>query len=199
MIARLALIGLMLAAGASQAAPGTSMKGWELYSWADPACSAKPQLHSAPNPDAVCYVLLPGTNRLKAAPEIKKAALKRAELDAKLATLAKGEELFWMVGDVTTSNQFDQPSTRPDDPRHELVTAIQRLGLKLTITPVPPNVGTITMAADGTVTLMLRSLPPGPIAETLVKYAPGDAHYKDAVDHVGGLKPGETKMLPPWP
>jgi hypothetical protein len=199
MIARLVLIGVLLVAGAAGAAPAQSMKGWELYSWFDLACSAKPQLQSAPNPDSVCYALLPGTNRLKTAPEIKKAPLKRADLEAKLAGLAKGDELFWTVGDVTTSNQFDQPSARSDDPRHELLTVIQRLGLKLAITPVPPNVGTITMAADGTLTLILRSLPPGPIAETVLQYKPGDAKYKETLDHVGGLKPGETKMLPPWP
>lgn len=175
------------------------MKGWEIYSWFDTGCSARPQVNSAPNPDSVCFALLPGTNRLKTAPEIKKTPLKRAEFEQKLAALAKGTELFWTVGDVTTSHQFDQPKPTPGDPRREVVKTIERLGLTLSITPVPPNVGTITMAADRGIVLHLRSLPPGPIAETVASYKPTDAKYKEMIDHVGGLAPGETKMLPPWP
>jgi hypothetical protein len=112
--------------------------------------------------------------------------------------MAKGTELFWTVGDVTTSNQFDQPGKAIGDPRRDVVTTIESLGLKVSITPVPPNVGTITMAADRSIALRLRSLPPGPIAETTASYKPGDATYKEMIDHVGGLAPGETKMLPPW-
>ena len=28
---------------------------------------------------------------------------------------------------------------------------------------------------------------------------PGDSTYQPIIDHVGGLKPGETKSIPPWP
>jgi hypothetical protein len=198
MTVRLALLALVLGTGVARADP-SSMKGWEVYSGFDLTCSAKPQLHSAPNADSVCFALLPGTNRLKTAPEVKKAPLRRAEFEHELAALPKGAELSWTVGDVTTSFQFDQPSSRPDDPRGELVKQIARLGLKLAIVPVPPNVGTITMAADGKIDLVLRTLPPGPVGETLLHYAPTDAKYKQMIDHVGGLKPGETKLLPPWP
>ena len=92
-----------------------------------------------------------------------------------------------------------QPKPAPGDPRREVVKTIEKLGLKLSITPVPPNVGTITMADDHGIVLHLRSLPPRPIAETMVSYKPSDAKYKEMIDHVGGLAPGETKMLPPWP
>lgn len=185
MIARLAFLLVVLATGLAHA---DSMKGWELYSWADPSCA-----------DKVCFALLPGTNRLKAAPEIKKAKLALADLKQKLAGLKRGEELFWTLGDVTTSNQFDQPSSSATDARTQVVKEAARLGLKLSITPPPPNVGTITMFADKSIEMKLRSLPPGPIAETLVRYKPTDARYKESIDHVGGLAPGETKMLPPWP
>jgi hypothetical protein len=196
MIGKLTVLVLALAIGSAQA---DSMKGWEIYSWPDVACSATPQVHSAINPDSVCFALLPGTNRLKTAPEIKKTPLKLADIKQKLASLKRGEEVFWTVGDVTTSNQFDEPSASPVDARRRVVQEIDRLGLKLTIVPPPPNVGTITMFADRSIELRLRSLPPGPIAETLVRYKPGDAKYKESIDHVGGLAPGETKMLPPWP
>jgi hypothetical protein len=176
-----------------------SMKGWELYSWPEMACSASLQVHSAPNADSVCFALLPGTNRRKTVAEIKKTPLKLADIKHKLASLKRGEEVFWTLGDVTTSNQFDLPSSVPTDVRRKVVQEIDRLGLKLTIVPPPPNVGTLTMFADRSIELRLRSLPPGPIAETLVRYKPGDAKYKESIDHVGGLAPGETKMLPPWP
>ena len=191
---RLALAMLVLIVGS--AAAETSMKGWEIYSWPDKACAADSK---HPGPDAVCFALLPGTNRMKSAPEIKKAPLSLAELVKRLGTLTKGEELFWTVGDTPTSNQFDQPTTSPTDPRRKVVDTAAKLELKLSITPVPPNVGTITMAADGSIELHLRSLPPGPIAETVVRYKPGDAKYKDMIAHVGGLAVGDTKMLPPWP
>ena len=176
-----------------------SMKGWELYSWLDASCSASPRVHAAISADSVCFALLPGTSRMKAAPEIKKARVKLAELEQKLAALERAEQVFWTLGDVTTSNQFDQPSSAPNDVRRSVVEEIGRLGLKLTIVPPPPNVGMIRMFADRTIELRLRSLPPGPIAETLVRYKPGDASYKESIDHVGGLSPNETKMLPPWP
>jgi len=196
MIGRLVVFGFALTIGSARA---DSMKGWELYSWQDMACSASPQVHSAINPDSVCFALLPGTNRLKTAAEIKKAPLKLADIKQKLASLKRGEEVFWTLGEVTTSNQFDQPSSSPIDVRRKLVQEIDKLGLKLTIVPPPPNVGTITMFADRSIELKMRSLPPGPIAEALFRYKPGDAKYKESIDHVGGLKPGETKMLPPWP
>jgi len=176
----------------------TSMKGWEVYSWSDRACAAGSK-HEVTGAETVCFALLPGTNRMKGAAEIKKTPLKLAEIERKLEALDKGEEVFWTVGDTPTSNQFDQPTKDASDPRQQLVHTIGRLGLKLSITPRPPDVGTISMAADRTIELRLRSRPPGPIAETLLRYRPGDARYREMIGHVGGLSPGETKLVPPWP
>jgi hypothetical protein len=60
------------------------------------------------------------------------------------------------------------------------------------------SIGVATMTADGVITLRLRSLPPGPIAEATMRYAPGDPKYADVVTHFGGLAPGETEPLRPW-
>ena len=60
------------------------------------------------------------------------------------------------------------------------------------------SIGVATMAADGTITMRIRSLPPGPIAEGLFTYLPTDPKYEDIKKHLGGLLPGETKMVPPW-
>lgn len=61
------------------------------------------------------------------------------------------------------------------------------------------SIGTATMAEDGTITLRLRSLPPGPIGEGVFRYTPNDANYRDVLAHIeGGIKAGETKPIRPW-
>ena len=60
------------------------------------------------------------------------------------------------------------------------------------------NIGVATMTADGVITLRLRSLPPGPIAEAIMRYAPDDPKYDDVIAHLGGIVPGETKPVRPW-
>ncbi len=60
------------------------------------------------------------------------------------------------------------------------------------------SIGTATMAADGTITLQLRSLWPNPIAEGTLTYAPDDPQYEDMKRHVGGLEKGQSKPLPPF-
>jgi hypothetical protein len=147
----------------------------------------------------VSFAVLPGTNRIKSAAEIKKSPLTFAQVKKQLAKLKKGEEVFWSVGDAPTSNQFDLPPGDATDARRQVAVEIQHLELKLTILPLPQTIGTIAMAHDKSIELRLRSLPPGPIAETLLRYKPGDAKYKQMIDHVGGLAPGETKLVPPWP
>jgi hypothetical protein len=63
----------------------------------------------------------------------------------------------------------------------------------------PESVGVARMAPDGTVTAYLRSEAPGqPIAEAKTIYKPGDPKYDEMVAHIGGIKPGEEKPIPPW-
>ena len=176
---RVALLVLVLGLGVAGA---QSIKGWEIYSWR--------------SGDAVAFALLPGTNRNKTLAEIQKTPLALAEVKKQLGALKKGEEVFWSVGSWPA---LDLPSSDPKDPRRQVADEIGRLGLKLSIVPVPENVGTITMASDKAIEMRLRSLPPGPIAETVVHYKPGDAKYKETIDHVGGLVMGESKYVPPWP
>ena len=61
------------------------------------------------------------------------------------------------------------------------------------------NIGTATMTEDGTITLRLRTLPPGPVGEGVFRYRVGDANYDDVKAHIiGGIKPGETRPVRPW-
>ena len=63
----------------------------------------------------------------------------------------------------------------------------------------PASIGTATMDADGTIRLQLVAQGGGAIGDALVIYRPGDPHYDEIKKHLGGLKPGETKPVPPWP
>jgi hypothetical protein len=112
-----------------------SMKGWEIYSWFDATCSAKPHVKSAPNPDSVCFALLPGTNRRKTVEEIRKAPLPIAALAQRIATLHPGDEVFWNAPDET----FDVPDAARGrhDPRNQAVVALRKSGAKLTVTRGP--------------------------------------------------------------
>jgi hypothetical protein len=73
---------------------------------------------------------------------------------------------------------------------------------KKDLPPIPceavESIGSADMAADGTITLRLRSLSPNPIAEGVLTYAPDDPQYEDIKQHLGGIAPGETKPVKPW-
>jgi hypothetical protein len=61
------------------------------------------------------------------------------------------------------------------------------------------SIGVATMADDGTLHLLLRAEDPGgAVGDATFKYAPGDDHYQEMVDHLGGIRPGEQKPVPPW-
>jgi hypothetical protein len=60
------------------------------------------------------------------------------------------------------------------------------------------SIGVATMTPDGVITLRIRSLPPGPIAEGQFQYEPSDPKYEDIKTHLGGIAPGESKPVRPW-
>lgn len=61
-------------------------------------------------------------------------------------------------------------------------------------------IGTATMLPDGTIQLRLRApLPGGGSGEGELDYKPDDPDYQKILAHLGGLKPGETKPVKPWP
>jgi hypothetical protein len=62
------------------------------------------------------------------------------------------------------------------------------------------SIGVATMEADGTIVLQLRAEGPGgAVGEGLIRYAKDDPQYEDVLKHLGALKPGESKPVPPWP
>lgn len=66
--------------------------------------------------------------------------------------------------------------------------------------PIPASIGAATMTADGTIRLQLRAEGKnGEIGDAVITYRRGDPMYDDVLRHIGGIKPGEDKPVPPWP
>jgi hypothetical protein len=61
------------------------------------------------------------------------------------------------------------------------------------------SIGKATMDPDGTIVLQLRAESPGAVGDAQLRYPPSHKDYNDVLTHLGGLKPGESKPVPPWP
>ena len=63
--------------------------------------------------------------------------------------------------------------------------------------PVP--IGTATMLQDGTIVLDLRAEgPDGQVGHGRLLYRPTHPDHAAVLRHLGGLRPGEQKPVPPW-
>lgn len=60
------------------------------------------------------------------------------------------------------------------------------------------SIGVATMKEDGTIVLDLRAEGPDIIGDAQFTYGPEHAEYQNVLAHLGGLKPGEHKAVPPW-
>jgi hypothetical protein len=60
------------------------------------------------------------------------------------------------------------------------------------------SIGIAEMAADGTITLHLKSLWPDPKEDSDLTYAPDDPQYDEIKKHLGGIEPGQSKPIPPF-
>jgi len=61
-----------------------------------------------------------------------------------------------------------------------------------------PSIGTATMSKDGTIELRLIAREGGMTGHATLRYPPSHPEYKNILDHLQGLKPVETKPVPPW-
>ena len=63
-----------------------------------------------------------------------------------------------------------------------------------------PSIGQAVMSADGTITMDLRAEGPGgAVGDARFVYPPDHKDYQMILKHLGGMKPGETKPVPPFP
>jgi hypothetical protein len=67
--------------------------------------------------------------------------------------------------------------------------------------PSKQSIGVASMEKDGTIVLQLRAELDGGanFGEGYFRYPPTDPEYQKILKHVGGLKPGESRDVPPWP
>jgi hypothetical protein len=59
--------------------------------------------------------------------------------------------------------------------------------------------GTATIEADGTIVLNLVASGDGITGHGVFEYPPDHPDYPMILDHLGGLEPGQTKPVPPFP
>lgn len=65
--------------------------------------------------------------------------------------------------------------------------------------PLPEFIGVCWMEEDGTLKMRLRADGPGGIVgHAMFEYPPDHADYKEMMEHVGPIKPGERKGVKPW-
>jgi hypothetical protein len=64
-----------------------------------------------------------------------------------------------------------------------------------------PTIGSAAMEENGDIVLTLRAAAgnSGIVGDAQLRYKPGDPEYMDVLQHLGGLEPGESKLVPPWP
>ena len=62
------------------------------------------------------------------------------------------------------------------------------------------SIGIVTMLPEGTLRLQLRAeLQGGTVGDSVLLVKPGEKSYEETIRHVGGIKIGESKQVPPWP
>lgn len=60
------------------------------------------------------------------------------------------------------------------------------------------SIGIATMRQDRTIVLDLVASGPDMLGDARLTYSPSDPDYEDILRHLGGLRPGEVKQVPPW-
>lgn len=60
-------------------------------------------------------------------------------------------------------------------------------------------IGMATMRPDGTIVLDLRAEGPGMYGLAQAVYPPSHPQYQYVLNHLQGLRPGEEKLVPPFP
>jgi hypothetical protein len=61
-------------------------------------------------------------------------------------------------------------------------------------------IGEAWLEPDGTLVVTLRAEGPGgAIGHAQVRTKPGEPKYERWMGHLGGVRPGEKKLVPPWP
>lgn len=88
----------------------------------------------------------------------------------------------------------------PEESREEKQKRMRKLAEDVYSSRKPETIGIAEMAADGAIVLRLNAPLEGATAGNgYFRYPVGDARYQDILNHVGPLKPGESRPVRPWP
>jgi len=86
-----------------------------------------------------------------------------------------------------------------------MITVAPALAQQVPPPVAEPPIGTALMLKDRTIALDLNKEPhigvarsPGELGYGQVDIDPTNPHYQELLRHLGGLKPGEEKPMPPW-
>lgn len=67
-------------------------------------------------------------------------------------------------------------------------------------TKPPESIGSARMLEDGTLVLDLRATDAaGRVGDARLYYPKSHRQYREVLEHLGPMKPGETRPVPPWP
>ncbi len=81
-----------------------------------------------------------------------------------------------------------------------LIRAVEVLtGVEVDPSEKVTPIGDAWLEEDGSITLRMRRTSDGQHVDGILRYKTTDEHYKDVLEHLGGLKPGEVKLVPPFP
>lgn len=65
--------------------------------------------------------------------------------------------------------------------------------------PLPSSIGVASWHGNTLVLTLSASGPGSLIGDALIRYPPEHPQYNYVLNHIGGLKPGESKPVPPFP
>ena len=94
---------------------------------------------------------------------------------------------------VPAADATPPANERSQDQAHQDKTAVKP--------NVPDSIGSATMLEDRTIVLALIYWFPGGghTTPTDLRYKPGHPEYSELLRHLGGMQPGESKGVKPWP
>ena len=97
-----------------------------------------------------------------------------------------------LVGCAESATTEDQPAEAP--------ATTQTRNASEDAPTMPESIGSARLEEDGTLVLKLRAEGPGGlIGDALQTIKPSDPDYQSTLEHIGGLEPGQSKPVPPWP
>jgi len=113
--------------------------------------------------------------------------------------------------DDSQKNNKEQLDGKPDadaQERNPQLNSVEILGgqrlaavpgkVQLPADKSEPPIGVAVLKDKETIVLHLKGKSGSTTGEAEVEYRPGDLYYDDVFKHIGGIKKGETKLVPAW-